>query len=188
MYHRTLRTDNISEIRVLHGIGRNFCHIPCRSVMPLGRQPVGVAEMRLPAAQLFRFRVHTVGKLQDISGNILRYYHSSAVIRLHHHAPHQLAGAHLLPALHTQVRVFRSGSGHADIKNGIQSFFFQAQDTGHHLGQAGGRTAGIRILFINHTTGPGVNQDCRLRLHVGRGPHLRAVHGNKSSSKQQISE
>ena len=104
-----------------------------------------------------------------------------------HHATHQFAGTHLLPALHTQVRVFRSGSGHADIKNGIQSFFFQAQDTGHHLGQAGRRTAGIRILFINHAAGAGIDQNRRIRLHVRCSPHLRAVYGSKCSGKNQIS-
>ena len=151
--------------------------------MPFGRQAVGIAEMGLPTTQLFGFFVHPVCKLQYAAGNILRHHNRSPVVRFHHHFPHQFAGKQPLPTLHLQVGIIRRRRSLRDFKLCIQSFSFQAQYAGHHLGQACRCTPCICIFFKNDTAGLGVDQYRGLRQHRGRGKYLPGVEDDKSYGK-----
>ena len=141
--------------------------------------------MRFAAAQFFRLFVHTVREFQDAARHILRYRNRRAVIGLQHHAPHQFTGAHLVPALHAQVGVFRGRRRPADGKRGVHAFFFQPQNTGHHLGQTGGSPPDIGILLKNNTAGLGIDENCRLRLYSRRGQRRRGVRDDDKDSRKQ---
>ena len=157
-----LRPHNPAEFLVLPRLRRDARQLPRGGLVPLGRQPVWVAKVRVHKPHLRRLRVHLLRKPLHAARNVDRQRHRRVVPAAQHQPVEQLLHRQLLPRVQIHAAPLDPRHPPVDLHPVVKLCVFQHHQRRHDLRRGRHRQHLVRVFLVEHPP--------RLRLHRHRRP------------------